>query len=338
MGYRLKEIAELVEGRLIGDGQRIIEGINRLNQAGASELSFFKDKRYEKELKETRASALLLEAPRPELKVDQIIVKDAFQAYLKVAKLFRPDVPLYEGPLHHSFVHPDAKVRPGVSIYPYVYVGKGALVEEGAILFPGVYVGDYAEIGKNTVLYPNVVIMPQCKVGANCIFHPGVVVGADGFGYYRDELGIQKVPQIGRVVIGDGVELGANTCIDRAALGSTLVGNNVKMDNLVQVGHNVEIGDNTLVVAQAGISGSVRIGRGVIIGGQVGISDHVVIGDGAMIGSQSGVAKDIPPGEVVSGTPTMPHRLWLRVVTLLKDLPLLFERVRRIERRLGGEN
>lgn len=336
MELTLKEIAELVEGELKGEGSKRITGLNRLNQAGPTELSFYKDRRYERYLSSTKASALLLERFRPELSVDQIIVKDAFKAYLKVAKIFQPPVPRYDGPTEHVFVHPEAKIGRGVNLYPYVYVGRGAYVGDGCVLFPGVYVGDYTSVGEESILYPNVVVMPYCTIGKQCILHPGVVIGADGFGYYQDEMGIQKIPQIGRVTIGDGVELGANTCIDRAALGSTVIGNHVKMDNLVQVGHNVEIEDNTLVVAQAGISGSVRVGKGVIIGGQVGISDHVTIGDRAMIGSQSGVAKDIMPGEVVSGTPTMPHRLWLRVVTLLRDIPSLFERVKRLEKQMGG--
>lgn len=337
MEISLKEIAELVGGELRGDGSKKITGINRLNQAGPSEISFFKDKRYERELKATRAAALLLEQYRLDIEADQVIVKDAFSAYIKVAKMFAPEVPRYEGPVQNIFVHPDARIGIGVSLYPNVYVGKGVFIGDRSILFPGVYVGDFSEIGSETVLYPNVVVMPRCRIGKNCILHPGVVVGADGFGYFRDEMGIHKIPQIGNVVIGDGVELGANTCVDRAALGSTLVGDEVKVDNLVQVGHNVVIGDGTLIVAQAGIAGSVEIGRGVLIGGQVGISDHVKIGDRAMIGSQSGVAKDIASGDVVSGTPTMPHRLWLRVVTLLKELPSLFDRVKRLERVIGDE-
>jgi len=335
--FKLGEIAQLVEGDLKGDPSKKIIGINRLDKAGPEEISFFKDKRYQSELFNTKAGALLLERPFSELTQDQVIVKDSFKAYVKVARLFMKEVPRYQGISPLAFVHPKAVIGKDVSIYPFVYVGEGVCLRDRVILFPGVYVGDGSEIKEDSILYPNVVIMPGCKVGAHCILHAGVIVGADGFGYYRDEMGIQKVPQIGGVVIGDGVELGANTCVDRAALGDTVLGNNVKLDNLVQIGHNVFVGDNTLIVAQTGVSGSVWIGKNVIIGGQVGISDHLTIGDGAMIGSQSGVAKDIAPREVVSGTPTMPHRLWLRVVTLLKELPNLFERVKVLEKKMGGK-
>lgn len=336
-GVTLKEIAALVKGELRGDANRQIKGINRLDQAGPCEISFYKQKRYEKELSRTRAGALLLEGFRDDLAVDQVKVGDAFKAYIQLARFFAPVVPRHPGISEMAFVHPEARLKGDVSVYPFAYVGRGAEIGTGSTLFPGVYVGDFARIGEGTVLYPKVTIMPGCEIGRDCILHAGVVVGADGFGYYQDEMGLQKVPQIGRVVIGDGVEIGANTCVDRAALGSTVVGNLVKVDNLVQVGHNVRIGDATLIVAQAGISGSVDIGKGVLIGGQVGISDHLTIGDRAMIGSQSGVAKDIGPGEIVSGTPTMPHRLWLRVMTMLRDLPSLFGRVRALEKTIRGE-
>jgi len=335
--FELGEIAKLVEGDLKGDPSKKITGINRLDKAGPEEISFFKDKRYQKELLNTKAGALLLERPFPHLHQDQIIVKDSFKAYVKVARLFMKEVPRYQGVSHMAFVHPKAVIGKDVSIYPFVYVGDGVTIGDRVVLFPGVYVGDGSAIKEGSILYPNVVIMPGCEIGANCILHAGVVIGADGFGYFQDEAGIQKVPQVGRVVIGDGVELGANTCVDRAALGETHLGDNVKLDNLVQIGHNVLVGDNTLIVAQTGVSGSVRIGKNVVIGGQVGISDHLSIGDGAMIGSQSGVAKDIAPREVVSGTPTMPHRLWLRVVTLLRELPNLFERVKALEKQMGGK-
>ncbi|MBW1682137.1 MAG: UDP-3-O-(3-hydroxymyristoyl)glucosamine N-acyltransferase, partial [Deltaproteobacteria bacterium] len=202
------------------------------------------------------------------------------------------------------------------------------------ILFPGVFVGDRVRIGAGSVLYPNVTVLGGCLLGRNVILHAGTVVGADGFGFVRDGARSVKVPQLGIVQIDDDCEIGANSCIDRAAFGKTWIRRGVKTDNLVQVGHNVVIGEDTIIVAQAGISGSVKVGREAIIGGQVGIRDHVEIGDRVMIASQSGVAKSIPEGRIVSGSPTMPHRVWLKTTGLIPRLPRLFDRLRTLEKRV----
>jgi UDP-3-O-[3-hydroxymyristoyl] glucosamine N-acyltransferase len=202
-------------------------------------------------------------------------------------------------------------------------------------LYPGVFVGDKASIGNDTLVYPNVTIMNEMVIGSRVILHAGVVIGSDGFGFVRDGASSFKIPQLGTVRIEDDVEIGANCCIDRAALGETVVGRGVKMDNLVQVGHNVQIGQDSIVVAQVGISGSVRVGRQVVLGGQVGVADHVEIGDRAMVGSQSGIAKSVSPGEVVSGTPAIPHRRWLRASGLAARLPDIVDRIKKLERDLA---
>jgi len=213
-------------------------------------------------------------------------------------------------------------------------VGAGAEIGDEVILFPGVFVGDRVRIGAGSVLYPNVTVLGGCLLGRNVILHAGTVVGADGFGFVRDGARSVKVPQLGIVQIDDDCEIGANSCIDRAAFGKTWIRRGVKTDNLVQVGHNVVIGEDTIIVAQAGISGSVKVGREAIIGGQVGIRDHVEIGDRVMIASQSGVAKSIPEGRIVSGSPTMPHRVWLKTTGLIPRLPRLFDRLRTLEKRV----
>ncbi len=329
--FTLKELALRLGGELRGDPQRLVRGINSLEQAQEWELSFYAQKKYQGYLSTTKAGAILVSEFLEGVAADQIKVKDPFQAYLDIAPLFEVPIPRCErSPL--AWISPEARIGKDVCIYPFVYVGKNAVVEDECILFPGVYLGENTRVGKGSVLYPNVVLMAGSSIGQNCIVWPGVVIGADGFGFTRGPTGHKKIPQLGNVVVGDNVEIGANTCIDRATLGSTFIGNGVKMDNLIQVGHNVSIGDHTIIVAQTGISGSVKVGKGVLIGGQVGIADHLKIGDGAMIGSQSGIAKDVGPNEVVSGTPSMPHRLWLRVMTLLRSLPELFERVKRLER------
>ena len=208
------------------------------------------------------------------------------------------------------------------------------MIGDEVILFPGVFIGDRVKIGNRALIYSNVSVLQDCLIGNDVIIHAGTVIGSDGFGFVRDGSKSVKIPQTGIVQIDDQVEIGACNCIDRATIGKTWIKTGVKTDNLVQVGHNVSIGEDTIVVAQVGISGSCNIGREVIIGGQAGITDHIEIGDRAMIGSQSGVAKSVSPGEVVSGSPTMPHRLWLRTSRLITRLPQFNERLRKLEKRM----
>ena len=332
--FTVKEIADSVGGEVIGDGQTVITGINSLEEASHGEISFFSDRRYAEYIKKTKASALLVSKGRGLYRGPQVVVSDPALAYVKVAGLFAPSAPRFSGISQKAVIHESSRIGDNVSIYPLVYVGEGAVIGDDVILFPGVFVGERVRVGNKTVVHPNVTIMHDCIIGNEVIIHAGSVIGSDGFGFVRDGSANIKIPQIGIVQIDDRVEIGSNSSIDRAALGKTWIKRGVKTDNLVQIGHNVVIGEDSIVVALAGISGSVHIGREVIVGGQVGISDHLKIGDRAMIGSQSGVAKSIPAGEVVSGTPAMPHRLWLRTRALITQLPLFNNRIRSLEKKV----
>ena len=334
MEILLKKIGQMVDGEVIGDDSIIISGINALDAAEPGEICFFADLRYKDSLKKTKASALIVQEKSNSFKGPQVIVSNPQLAYTRVASLFAPPVPRYPGISERAVVHEKANIGTDVSIYPAVYVGKDAVIGNEVILFPGVFIGDRVKIGNRTLIYSNVSVLQDCLIGNDVIIHAGTVVGSDGFGYVRDGSRSVKIPQTGIVQIDDHVEIGACNCIDRATIGKTWIKTGVKTDNLVQVGHNVSISEDTIVVAQAGISGSVHVGREVIIGGQAGISDHLEIGDRAMIGSQSGVAKSISPGEVVSGCPTMPHRLWLRTSGLITRLPQFSERLRNLEKRM----
>lgn len=331
----LEDLSERLGAEVFGRKSVLISGINSLREATAGEISLYMDPRYKDALKSTKASALIVRERTELFQGPQLIVPNPGLAYAEAASLFCPALPRHPGISREAVVHETSTIGKDVSIYPLVYVGEGAVIGEGATLFPGVYVGDRVTIGRNTVIYPNVTLMPGVRIGDEVIIHAGTVVGSDGFGFVRDGARSVKIPQLGTVQIDDRVEIGANNTIDRAALGKTWIRSGVKTDNLVQIAHNVTIGENTIIVAQAGISGSVTVGNQVIIGGQVGISDHVQIGDRAMIGSQSGVAKSISSGEVVSGTPTMPHRLWLKTRGLIARLPELNERIRGLERKLA---
>ena len=330
----LKEIADLVGGEVIGEDQVLITGIHSLLDASPGEISFFSDPRYKESLKETKASAILVSTFTDLYAGPQVVVPNPALAYARVATLFAPTPPRFSGKSEKAFIHKSAKIGEDVSIYPFVYVGEEAVIGDHTTLCAGVFVGDRVRIGNGTVIHPNVSILHDCVIGNNVIIHAGTVIGSDGFGFVRDGQINVKIPQIGYVQIDDQVEIGANNTIDRAALGKTWIKRGVKTDNLVQIAHNVVIGEDTVIVAMVGISGSVNIGREVVIGGQVGITDHINIGDRALIGSQSGVAQSISPGQVVSGTPTMPHRLWLRTTRVIPRLPEMYDRLRRLEKRL----
>jgi len=331
----LRQIAEHVSGEVTGDGDILITGINSLDEASSGEISFYMDPRYREALKVTKASAILVSQRSELYHGPQVIVPNPALSYAGVAVLFSPALPRYPGVSPGAVIHDSSTIGENVSIYPLAYVGAEAVIGDGTTLFPGVYVGDRVRIGRDTVIHSNVTIMPGCTIGNEVIIHAGTVVGSDGFGFVREGEKRVKIPQLGTVQIDDRVEIGANNAIDRAALGKTWIQRGVKTDNLVQIAHNVVIGEDSVIVAQAGISGSSRVGRQVILGGQVGISDHVEIGDRVMIGSQSGVAKSIPAGEVVSGTPTMPHRLWLRTRSLITRLPEFQDRLKSLEKRLA---
>jgi UDP-3-O-[3-hydroxymyristoyl] glucosamine N-acyltransferase len=332
--FTLDEIADLVGGKVVGDGKVSIVGIKSLGEASQGDISFFADRRYREDLEKTKASALLVSTVIESFSGSQIVVPNPALAYARVAGLFFPSLPAFSGVSEHAVVQKSSRIGRNTSVHPMVYVGEEAVIGDDVTLYPGVFVGDRVKIGCKTVIYPNVSIMRDCVVGDEVIIHAGTVVGSDGFGYVRDEGKSVKIPHIGYVRIDDQVEIGANNTIDRAALGKTWIKRGVKTDNLVHIAHNVVIGEDTIILAQTGISGSADIGREVIVAGQAGIIDHGKIGDRAVVGARSGVIKPIPPDDVVSGFPTMPHPLWLKTRNLLSRLPELNERIRELEKRL----
>ncbi len=334
MEIPLIEVAEIVAGECIGDENLIVTGVNSLDQAGPSEVSFFSNRRYDESLKNTKAGALLVSELNDEFRGPQVVTPHVELAYSKIAAIFAMPPTRYPGISADAFIGENCHLGEDVSIFPMVYVGEGSEIDDGSTLFPGVVIDEGVKIGKRTILYPNVTVLRDCVIGNDVIVHAGATIGSDGFGFVKDGSSSVKVPQTGIVQIDDHVEIGANNCIDRAAFGKTWIKEGVKTDNLVQIAHNVVIGEHSIIVALAGISGSSQLGRGVVIGGQVGVSDHMEIGDGAMVGSQSGVAKSIPAGGVVSGTPAIDHRLWLRSTVMIARLPRLGDRLRRLEKQV----
>ena len=334
MTLTLNEIADSIQGDVIGDGRIVINGINSLDEACEGDISFFADPRYEASLKETKASALLVTKASDLFNGPQIAVSNPLLAFAKVAGLFAPPIPRFSGISPKAEIHETVEIGPNASIHPLVYVGREAVVGEDVVLFSGAFIGDRVKIGSGTIIHPNVTIMHSCIIGKRVIINPGTVIGSDGFGYVRDGATNVKIPQMGIVQIDDGVEIGANNTIDRAAMGKTWIKEGVKTDNLVHVAHNVTVGRDTIIVAQTALGGSVHVGNEVVIGGQVAIADHVKIENNVMIGSQSGVPKSLSKGQIVSGTPAMPHKLWLRVSKLITRLPQFNDRLRSLEKKL----
>jgi UDP-3-O-[3-hydroxymyristoyl] glucosamine N-acyltransferase len=334
LSYTLKHIADLVGGQVIGNGQVLISGMNSLAEAEEGEISFFVDRRYAQSLRSTRASALLVAAFTDLYAGPQVVVSRPALAHARVARLFSFPGPSFSGISDQALIHKSSVIGRNTTVFPLVYIGEEAVIGDDVTLFPGVFVGDRVRIGHRTVIYPNVTILERCIIGNDVAVHAGTVIGSDGFGYVRDGSKNVKIPQIGIVQIDDEVEIGANNCIDRAALGKTWIKRGVKTDNLVQIAHNVVIGEDTIIVAQAAIAGSAQLGREVVLGGQAGISDHAHVEDRAMVGSQAGVAKLVKSGEIVSGSPAMPHRLWLRTSGLLPRLPDFSERLRKLEKKV----
>jgi len=330
----LRELAGIINGKIIGDDHVLITGINSLDKASRGEISFFFDNRYRDYIKETKASALIVSGPVDTYKGSQLVVSNPKLAYARLAGIFAPPVSRFDGISKSAVIEETSVIGMNASIYPMVYVGKEAVIGDNVTLYPGTFIGDKVRVGDRTVIYANVSIMRDCIVGKDVIIHAGCVIGSDGFGYVRDGSENVKIPQLGIVQLDDNVEIGANTTIDRAAHGKTWIQRGVKTDNLVQIAHNVIVGEDTILVAQAGISGSVHIGREVVIGGQAGIKDHIEIGDKAMIGSGAGVHKSISKGEMVLGDPSMPYRLWLKTRSLIARLPQINERLRNLEKKL----
>ena len=334
MKKSIAEIAALVGGMVTGDDRKRISDIRPIEEAGADDLSFVANPKYFKWLKTTLAGAILVPPGTSLPNRNLITVTDPYAAFGKLLTVFYPVDHGPAGISPDAFIEEGAFVSPEATVMPRAFIGRGARVEKGAVIYPGVFIGRDASVGEDSVLYANVSVYARSIIGRRVILHSGVVIGGDGFGFSAPGSRNQKIPQVGIVQIDDDVELGANTTVDRATLGKTWIQRNVKIDNLVQVAHNVVIGENSAIAAQTGISGSTKIGKSVIIGGQVGIVGHITIGDSVMIGASSGIHKSIPAGMVGGGTPFLPFREWLKVETSKAKLPEIRVKMEKLMRRV----
>ncbi|HEY3155017.1 MAG TPA: UDP-3-O-(3-hydroxymyristoyl)glucosamine N-acyltransferase [Candidatus Eisenbacteria bacterium] len=335
MKVTLEAVAKAIDGTVVGDGSVEITGVAGIREAREGDLTFLANPRYESYLDVTQASAIIVSENHRNIRKPLIQNPNPYLAFLKAIRLFAGEA---ERPC--TGVHPtavvseEAYVAQDASIGPYVVIERGASIGARAIVHAGCYVGARTRLGDEVLLYPNVTVREECVLGDRVIVHSGTVVGSDGFGFVRDGDVYRKLPQVGNVVVEDDVEIGANVTIDRATTGTTRIGAGSKIDNLVQIAHNVQIGENCIIVAQVGISGSTVLGDHVVLAGQVGIVGHIEIGDGASVGAQSGVSKSVKAGERMFGYPAMPLRQAKRIEASIRNLPELIQTVRRLKRRV----
>jgi UDP-3-O-[3-hydroxymyristoyl] glucosamine N-acyltransferase len=323
MNMTLQEIAGFLGGQVVGATDAVINEIRPIEEASEGDITFIISKKYLAKLKTTKATAIIAPPKTEANGKNLIIVPDPYVAFGNLSALFYPLEHGASGVSVDSYIEDGAIVSPEATVFAGAYVSCGAKIEKGAVLYPGVYIGRNAHIGENSIIYANVTVYYDCVIGKRVILHSGVVVGGHGFGFAAPGSGNVKIPQVGFVQIDDDVEIGANTTIDRATIAreKTWIQRNVKIDNLVQIAHNVVIGENSVITAQVGISGSTKLGKSVIVGGQTGFVGHINIGDNVIIAAGSAVIKNIAPGQIVSGRPTQPHQQFLRVEVCRLKLP-----------------
>jgi UDP-3-O-[3-hydroxymyristoyl] glucosamine N-acyltransferase len=333
--FTLGEIAARIGGTVRGDAGCRVSGIRPLEEAGPGDLSFLTHPRYRRTAAATAAAGLLVgdEAGLPGRNL--IVVANPYAALAHAIALFHPQHRPPPGISPQAVLGEGARLGEDVSIGPFAVLGRGAALGDRVVLMPGVVLGEEVVVGEESVLHPGVVVYPRAVLGARVVVHAGAVIGSDGFGYAEEGGARTKIPQVGNVVIEDDVEIGACATIDRATLGSTVIGRGTKIDNLVQVGHNVRVGEGSILVAQSGIAGSARLGRSVILAGQSGVAGHLEIGDRSAVGAKSAVLQDLAPGAFVIGHPAVDHRVFKRTQAALRRLPDLLRRVARLERAAG---
>ncbi len=338
MSLTLAQLARRLGGRFTGDPELSLENVAKIEEAKRGEVTFLANPKYRKFLDTTAASAVIVQEKTTTARADLalILVPDPYTAFVKALNIFQPQAELLPAGIHdRAVVAASAMIGTGARIGACAVIGERAMIGEGTTIGPGVYVGDDASVGAGSLIYPNVTILPRCRVGNRVIIHSGTVIGSDGFGFAPSGEAYEKIPQLGIVLVDDDVEIGSNCSVDRATMGVTHIRRGVKIDNLVQIAHNVEVGENSVIVAQTGVSGSTTIGRHVTLAGQVGIVGHISIADNIAVTAQSGVSKSLTnAGKVYRGSPAQEFHEELRLEAALRQLPELIKTVREMEKLL----
>lgn len=337
MQFTAEMLAALIGGTVDGDPKAAVSTFAKIEEGHPGALSFLANPKYTHYIYDTQSSIVLVAdtfVPERPVQATMIRVADPYGAVTKLMEMAAAAMTQHPvGIEQPSYIAEDVAIDKETYVGAFAYIGKGAVIGRGAKIYPQVYVGNGAVIGEDTVLYPGSRVYPGCHIGARCIIHAGVVIGADGFGFAPDSEGVyHKIPQMGIVEIGDDVEIGANTTVDRATMGATRVGRGTKLDNLIQVAHNVTVGEHTVVAAQAGIAGSAHVGSHCMVGGQVGIAGHIAVGDRTQIGAQSGVPNNVAPGSRIMGYPAVSAGEFARQAAYIRRLGQLFDRVGALEK------
>lgn len=337
MEFTAKQIADFIGGKVEGDNNATVNTFAKIEEGKHGAISFLSNPKYTQYIYKTESSIVLinndLELDKP-VKPTLIRVDNAYESVAKLLQLYESVKPKKTGIHPTAYISDSAKIAENVYIGAFACIGDGTVVGSGSQIYPHTVIGDNVTIGENCLFYPNVTIYESCRIGNNVTIHAGTVIGADGFGFAPNTEGYDKIPQIGIVTIEDNVEIGANTCIDRSTMGSTIIRKGVKLDNLIQVAHNVEIGENTVMSAQVGIAGSTKVGAWCMFGGQVGLAGHIHIGDKTFLGAQSGVPGNIKGNQTLIGTPPMEPKAYFKSQAIFRKLPELYKQINDLQKEI----
>ena len=337
MEFSAKQIAEFIQGTIVGDENATVHTFAKIEEGIPGAISFLSNPKYTHYIYDTQSSIVLVNndfVPEKEVKATLIKVNNAYESLAKLLNLYEMSKPKKTGIDPLAYIAPTAKIGQNVYVAPFAYVGDNAEIGDNTSLHPHATVSSGAKVGSNCILYPNTTVYHDCRIGNNCILHAGSVVGADGFGFAPSPEGYEKIPQIGIVILEDNVEIGANTCIDRATMGATIIRKGVKLDNLIQIAHNVEVGSHTVMASQVGIAGSTKVGEWCMFGGQVGLAGHIKVGDKVNCGAQTGIANNTKSGSTIMGSPAFEVKGFMKSSAAFKKLPEIYLELNALKKEL----
>ena len=336
MEFTAKQIAELIQGRIEGDENAVVNNFAKIEEGKKGAISFLSNPKYTHYVYTTESSVVLIdeqvELEQP-TKATLIRVKNAYECVAKLLQMYDAMKPKKTGIDPLAFISPKAKIGKDCYVGAFAYIGDGVEIGDGCQIYPHVVIYDNAKVGNNCLLYPNVSIYHDCRIGNNVTIHSGSVIGTDGFGFAPGTDGYDKIPQIGIVTIEDNVEIGANTCIDRSTMGSTYIRKGAKLDNLIQIAHNAEVGENTVMAAQVGVAGSTKVGKWCMFGGQVGMAGHISIADGTQVGAQAGITNTVKKADApIIGSPAIDAKLYMKAYAVYRRLPELYQKINELQK------
>ena len=342
MKFTAEQIAGILEGTVVGDPSTEVFKLSKIEEGSKGSLSFLSNEKYTPYIYTTEASITIVNSDfKPEKPISTTLIKveDAYEGFSKLLEYYNQIKLNKSGIEQPSFIAETTKIPDNIYVGAFAYIGNNVELGNNVKIFPNAYIGDNVKLGDNTIIFAGGKIYADCNLGKNCVINSGAIIGADGFGFAPSKTGdYSKIPQIGNVILEDNVDVGAGTTIDRATMGSTIIRSGVKLDNLIQIAHNVEIGKNTVIAAQTGVAGSTKIGESCLIGGQVGIAGHLVIGNNVRVQAQSGIGRNVKDGEILQGSPSFGYSDWNKSYVYFKNLPKLAKTINELEKKVDGNN